>query len=37
MYDANLHYDTRDWRFAMNHSRFTDGNSVRRCSRVTNF
>jgi iron complex outermembrane receptor protein len=36
MYDAILHYDTRDWRFAVNASNFTDEIFVDRCSSAAN-
>jgi iron complex outermembrane receptor protein len=36
MYDAILHYDTRDWRFAVNASNFTDKIFVDRCSSTAN-
>ena len=36
LYDAILHYDTRDWRFAVNASNFTDEIFVDRCSSASN-
>jgi iron complex outermembrane recepter protein len=36
MYDAILHYDTQNWRFAVNASNFTDEIFVDRCSSVSN-
>jgi iron complex outermembrane recepter protein len=36
MYDAILHYDTRDWRIAVNASNFTDEIFVDRCSSTSN-
>ena len=36
VYDAILHYDTRDWRFAVNASNFTDEIFVDRCSSASN-
>jgi len=36
MYDAILHYDTANWRFALNASNFTDEIFVDRCSSVSN-
>jgi iron complex outermembrane receptor protein len=36
MYDAILHYDTRNWRFAVNASNFTDEIFVDRCSSAAN-
>lgn len=36
MYDAILHYDTQDWRFALNASNFTDEIFVDRCSSTSN-
>ena len=36
VYDAILHYDTRDWRIAVNASNFTDEIFVDRCSSTAN-
>ena len=36
MYDAILHYDTANWRFALNASNFTDEIFVDRCSSTSN-
>ncbi|HEU4531252.1 MAG TPA: TonB-dependent siderophore receptor [Steroidobacteraceae bacterium] len=36
VYDAILHYDTRDWRIAVNGSNFTDEIYVDRCSSAAN-
>ncbi|MGH8204565.1 MAG: TonB-dependent siderophore receptor, partial [Steroidobacteraceae bacterium] len=36
MYDAILHYDTQNWRIALNASNFTDEIFVDRCSSVSN-
>ena len=36
MYDAILHYDTANWRFALNASNFTDEIFVDRCSSTAN-
>jgi len=36
MYDAILHYDASDWRFALNASNFTDEIFVDRCSNTSN-
>jgi len=36
MYDAILHYDTRNWRIAVNASNFTDEIFVDRCSSTSN-
>ena len=36
VYDAILHYDTRNWRFAVNASNFTDEIFVDRCSSAAN-
>lgn len=36
LYDAILHYDTRNWRFALNASNFTDEIFVDRCDSTSN-
>jgi iron complex outermembrane receptor protein len=36
MYDAILHYDTQNWRIAVNASNFTDEIFVDRCSSTSN-
>ena len=36
MYDAILHYDTKNWRIAVNASNFTDKIFVDRCSSTSN-
>jgi iron complex outermembrane receptor protein len=36
MYDAILHYDTANWRIAVNASNFTDEIFVDRCSSTSN-